>query len=109
MSISDCLQLTDEGVHSLATLRSLRRLECKNLVNLTDAPLISVVERCLELQILNVEGCTKLTDSLTRAICEAPMESCKKKITINYSQCCHITDASVKVRSEIKPPTLPFL
>lgn len=97
ISISDCKTITDEGLAALTSVKNLRRLECKNLYQITDDPLISIVEQCSFLEILNVEGCTKLTDELTRALCHAPRNSCAKKITINYSQCYGITDESLKV------------
>lgn len=99
LSVSDCPTLTDDGLSSVASLPHLRRLECKNLLQVSDSPFIEIVTSCHQLEILNVEGCALITDSLTKAICNNPSNSCRNKITINYSQCPLITDSSVLVRA----------
>lgn len=71
LTLTGCVQLTDEGVCSLIYgSRSLLALDITGLDSITDHTLKAVSENCGRLQGLNITDCSKVTDDSLVAIAE---------------------------------------
>jgi hypothetical protein len=67
LDVQDCVLMTDEGLHNMASMRMLRDLNLSQCVKVTDAGLFGLTS-LRELSILRLDGCRKITDVGLRAL-----------------------------------------
>ena len=92
LTLTGCIQLTDDGVCSLIYgSRSLLALDITGLESITDHTLGAVAENCGRLQGLNITDCHKVTDeSLVKVA-----EHCHFLKRLKLNNCLLVTDESI--------------
>lgn len=92
LTLTGCVQLTDEGVCSLVYgSRSLLALDITGLDSITDHTLKAVSENCGRLQGLNITDCSKVTDDSLVEVAE----HCHFLKRLKLNNCSLVTDESI--------------
>ena len=92
LTLTGCVQLTDEGVCSLIYgSRSLLALDITGLDSITDHTLRAVSENCGRLQGLNITDCSKVTDDSLVEVAE----HCHFLKRLKLNNCSLVTDESI--------------
>ena len=92
LTLTGCVQLTDEGVCSLIYgSRSLLALDITGLDSITDHTLKAVSENCGRLQGLNITDCSKVTDDSLVEVAE----HCHFLKRLKLNNCSLVTDESI--------------
>ena len=92
LTLTGCVQLTDEGVCSLIYgSRSLLALDITGLDSITDHTLRAVSDNCGRLQGLNITDCSKVTDDSLVEVAE----HCHFLKRLKLNNCSLVTDESI--------------
>ncbi|XP_078579953.1 F-box/LRR-repeat protein 17-like [Branchiostoma floridae x Branchiostoma japonicum] len=93
VDVSDCNNVTDQGVIAMAKqCSSLLEFKCTRCNHLTDAAFIALAQGCPGLQKLTVDGVRQITDVAFKEISAC----CKELWYLNVSQVNNLTDVGVR-------------
>ncbi|PWA95545.1 Leucine-rich repeat, cysteine-containing subtype [Artemisia annua] len=61
LDLSECDNATDYGVVALCELPNIKALELNYLFNITDISLLEIARKCLNLSLISLNGCNRIT------------------------------------------------
>ncbi|ETV87687.1 hypothetical protein H257_01174 [Aphanomyces astaci] len=105
LDLSSCPQLTDTGIvylaeHCVALERlSLASIKAQFNERITDLALLSCGEHCPRLQLVNVSGCTFVSDIGVRWLAEG----CPALTSLDMTHCLKLTDVAMRALGSLTP------
>ena len=97
VSLYNCKQITDVGLHSLTRCKDLRSLDIFNCSLVTDSPFRDLARNCLNLSAISLRRCTNITGKCLRELATLTQLQASDPLFCAYDSCRHQRNTNLPI------------